>query len=118
MASQPIDKNEIAKLSRAARIAFAVRCAQRVTPLLKYCWSDMPEEDHLLLTDSLVAAANASCTASLLDRNASHSLGGIKMKALAAAGSAKNANASSIVASQVVSPQNACLVACQKESVS
>ena len=82
MTDKGIEQNDIAALTRTARATFAVRCAQRITPLLKYCWPDIPDTEYQQLTESLAAAASAVSSGKLLPRNSSYELGSIKMKAL------------------------------------
>ncbi len=52
-------EDEIAKLPRWARVAFAARCARRVLPLLKITWPDAAEE-HIVEVSQTVDVAESS----------------------------------------------------------
>ncbi len=50
---------DIAKLPRCARVAFAARCARRVLPLMSRFWKNAPEH-HLKALDRAVSVAEAA----------------------------------------------------------
>ncbi|VTR96315.1 unnamed protein product [Gemmata massiliana] len=51
-----VTREEIAKLPRWARVAFAARCARRVLPIVKKFWKTAPKH-HLLALDKAVSVA-------------------------------------------------------------
>ncbi|VTR93217.1 leucine-rich repeat : Leucine-rich repeat protein, putative OS=Trypanosoma vivax (strain Y486) GN=TvY486_0039050 PE=4 SV=1: Pkinase: LRR_4: LRR_4: LRR_4: LRR_4: LRR_4 [Gemmata massiliana] len=61
-------EEEIAALPRWARVAFAVRCARRVLPLVRHFWPEAPEDRLSALAcavrDAGAAAAHATAAAS------------------------------------------------------
>jgi hypothetical protein len=51
---------ELKTLSRWARVAFAVRCAQRVQPLFSYFWPDAPPEYHAAVDRAIMLASRSA----------------------------------------------------------
>lgn len=58
-------EEEISKLPRWARVAFAARCAMRVYPLLHDAWPDITEENQFQVKSTALAAETAAANGSL-----------------------------------------------------
>ena len=54
-----VTKKELETLPRWARVAFSVRCAQRVSGLFRYYWKDAPEK-HIVAVERALSVASQS----------------------------------------------------------
>ena len=80
-----IADSEYEVLSRNALTIFAIRCAQRVLPLIDHCAPNTDASVRQLLDTSLESAANAAMTDTRLAKFTTHmtGLGAIKLKSYA-----------------------------------
>lgn len=58
--TQPPGEAEMGTLLRWARVAFAVRCAQRVQPLYRHYWPSAPEKHVRALDQAITVAADSA----------------------------------------------------------
>src|SRR5687768_4881052 len=72
------DKSEFANLPRWARVAFAVRCAQRVHPLMSVLWPEMLESDAKIVEAAIGDASNAATRGEPLTRGAELEAGRVR----------------------------------------
>ena len=67
-------EEEISQLPRWARVAFAVRCAERVLPVFDRYWQDKPRLASLTLLQAVDMARGAAAVGGVPDRRAYHGI--------------------------------------------
>lgn len=95
-------KEEIAKLPRWARVAFAARCARRVLPLYKHHWPDAPEE-YVADIVNAVEIAEQSAAAGYADTRAAARAAADAARAASVAADFANADPAAYTAAHTAS---------------